>query len=69
MMKQNKYTYMLVLQGYYLVYGWEDISEADKSNPQQVKDLMATRRDYRLNEPGYRYRIISRRVLNPTLSR
>ena len=57
MKKQNKYTYLNVLQGYY-GYGWEDLT-ASESYSEVKQDLKA----YKENEGG-RYRIIQRRELN-----
>ena len=57
MKKQNKYTYLNVLQGYY-GYGWEDLT-ASESYREVKQDLKA----YKENEGG-KYRIIQRRELN-----
>lgn len=57
MKKQNKYTYLNVLQGYYS-YGWEDLT-ASESYSEVKQDL----KYYRMNEGG-KYRIIQRRELN-----
>lgn len=57
MKKQNKYTYLTVLQGNYGC-GWEDLT-ASESYAEVKRDL----KDYRLNEGGT-YRIIKRRELN-----
>ena len=57
--KQTKYKYVKVIQGYF-GYGWEDVSEYDKSDfPLVKKDL----NEYRLSNTGV-YRLIDRRVLN-----
>jgi hypothetical protein len=59
-MKQNKYTYMLVLQGNYgYGHGWEDLT-AEKT----YSEMKVRRREYRENEPGTPTRVIKRRVLN-----
>lgn len=57
MKKQNKYTYLNVLQGHY-GFGWEDLT-ASESYVEVKRDL----KDYRSNEGGT-YRIIKRRELN-----
>lgn len=57
MKKQNKYTYLNVLQGQY-GFGWEDLT-ASESYAEVKRDL----KDYRSNEGGS-YRIIKRRELN-----
>ena len=57
MKKQNKYTYLTVLQGNY-GYGWEDLTASE--NYAEVKRNL---KDYRFNEGGT-YRIIKRRELN-----
>jgi hypothetical protein len=59
----NKYKYTRVLQGQYGM-GWEDITEAPRSNK---RDIQEQRRDllaYRKNAPEYAYRIITRREPN-----
>ena len=56
-MKQNKYIYLFILQGFYC-YGWEDLT-ASENYTEIRKDLKA----YRENERG-QYRIIKRRELN-----
>ena len=66
-MKQHKYTYLWVLQGYY--YGrWEDIAAEDKHSEKDQygtpwQRILASKRDYQENEGGC-YRIIERRELN-----
>lgn len=58
----NKFRYVLVLQGNY--GAWEDICEyADR-----LRDRADARDDiraHRANEPGYAFRIITRRELEP----
>ena len=62
--KQNKYSYISVLQGLYFAgYGWEDLC-ADES----YKAIRQNLKEYRENEGGS-YRIIQRRELNPEYSR
>lgn len=55
-MKNNKYTYLFVLQGYY--NGWEDLTASE-----DWREIRNDRKDYRENEGGL-YRIIKRRELN-----
>ena len=58
-MKQNKYSYILVIQ-FNCGYGWEDVYSYEKSDkPGAYHDL----REYRLAGGGS-YRLIERRVLN-----
>ena len=57
--KQNKYSYVKVIQGNY-GYGWEDVSEYDKQEFATVKNDL---KEYRLSNTGA-YRVIDRRVLN-----
>jgi len=56
-MKNNKYLYLYILQGFYAL-GWEDLT-ASESLPEAEQD----KKDYVENERGS-YRIIKRRVLN-----
>ena len=58
MKRENKYTYLYVLQGNYS-YGFEDLTASE--NRKEIKNDL---RDYRENEGG-NYRIIERRELNP----
>lgn len=61
-MKQNKYNYLVVIQGYYATgYGWEDVSEYDNT-PQGRKDARQDIKEYRLSGP-YAFRLINRREL------
>lgn len=60
----NKYLYLLVLQGYYEPYGWEDLTAEDYHDPGSWKRIRADHKAYRENEGG-RYRIIKRREPNP----
>ena len=57
--KQNKYSYVKVIQGNY-GYGWEDVSEYDKKEFSMVRHDL---KEYRLSNTGA-YRVINRRVLN-----
>ena len=57
MKKQNKYRYLVVLQGNY-GYGWEDLTASE-----DYKEIKQDLKDYRENEGG-KYRIINRRELN-----
>ena len=57
MKKQNKYRYLVVLQGNY-GYGWEDLTASEDR-----KEIKQDLKDYRENE-GCTYRIINRRELN-----
>ena len=56
--KQTKYTYVKVIQGYF-GYGWEDVSEYAKADFSTVKNDL---KEYRLSNGTYR--VINRRVLN-----
>lgn len=56
-MRQNKYTYLFVLQGSY-GFGWEDLTASES-----LKEVRQNRREYAENEGG-QYRIIKRRELN-----
>lgn len=57
MKKQNKFTYLFVVQGFYS-QGWEDLTQSENHTEARA-DLKA----YRENEPGA-FRIIQRRELN-----
>ena len=57
--RQNKYSYVKVIQGNY-GYGWEDVCEYDKQDYSLVKNDL---KEYRLSNTGV-YRVIARRVLN-----
>ena len=57
--KQNKYSYVKVIQGNF-GYGWEDVCEYDKQDYSLVKNDL---KEYRLSNTGA-YRVIGRRVLN-----
>ena len=63
-MTQNKYIYLAVLQGNY-GYGWDDLCQYDRHDPEQMAELKPDWRAYRENEPQYAHRIIHRRELNP----
>lgn len=63
MKKQNKYTYLYVLQGNY-GYGWDDLLEYDKSTIGAYSVAKEDLKCYRENEKQYSHRIIERRVLN-----
>ncbi len=56
-MKQNKYTYLHVLQGNY-GFGWEDLTASES-----FREVYQNKKEYRENEGGI-YRIIQRRELN-----
>ena len=56
--KQNKYDYIKVIQTN-CGYGWEDSTAA-----KTLKEAKGFLKDYRLNQPQYSHRIISRRELN-----
>jgi hypothetical protein len=62
MKKKNKYQYLYVLQGYYS-YGWEDLTQIDKSESMAFSKIRQDKRSYAENEGGH-YRIVSRRELN-----
>jgi hypothetical protein len=55
----RKFNYVYYVQGYYHMYGWEDV-DCHESR----KDARAALRVYRENEPQYAHRIILRRELN-----
>ena len=58
-MKQNKYTYLYVLQGDYgYGHGWEDLTASE--NQREVRD---DKKAHRENENA-RFRTIQRRELN-----
>lgn len=59
MKKQNKYSYLFVVQGYYAPYGWEDLTHSE--NRKEARDDLKAYRD---NEPRTPTRIIHRRELN-----
>lgn len=65
-MKQRKYNYLYVLQGYY--YGqWEDLTAEDKHSAKNEygtpwQRIAADKKAYQQNEGGL-YRIIERREL------
>lgn len=58
MKKQNKYEYLLVIQGYYGYHGWEDVDSSENK-----KEIRTNLRLYRENELQYPHRLIKRRVL------
>ncbi len=57
-MKNNKYTYLHVLQGRYGHHGWEDLCASES-----YREVRQNLKEYRENEGG-NYRIIERRELN-----
>ena len=57
--KQNKYSYVKVIQGNF-GYGWEDVCEYDKQDYPLVKNDL---KEYRLYHQDA-YRVVNRRVLN-----
>ena len=64
MKKQNKYSYLTILQGNY-GYGWDDLMQWDNINDDLV--FRSSREHltwYRQNEKQYSHRIINRRELN-----
>ena len=61
-MKKNKYRYLWVIQGYYSCYGWEDLSEYDKSE-YSWKDVVHDYKEYKISDSSPK-RIINRRELN-----
>jgi len=56
-MRQNKFTYLYVIQGNY-GFGWEDLTQSEN-----YKEARADLKDYRNNEPGP-HRMIQRREPN-----
>lgn len=60
-MKKNKYCYLWVIQGFF-GYGWEDVSEYDKSEYSYL-DVRHDLQEYRISS-NHAYRIIKRRELN-----
>lgn len=63
-MKQRKYIYLSVIQGNY-GYGWDDLCQYDRNNPDEMKELREDWKAYRENEREYAHRIIHRREPNP----
>ena len=66
-MRQRKYRYLLVLQGYY-GHEWEDLMAEDKHSGRNEygtpwRRILRSKKDYAENEGGT-YRIIERRELN-----
>ena len=66
-MRQCKYSYLLVLQGY-CGHGWEDLAAEDKHSGRNEYGttwlrILRSKKDYVENEGGA-YRIIERRELN-----
>lgn len=59
-MKQNKYSYLYVLQGFY--GGWEDLYAEDQTR-EGWEAIRQIKKDYQDNERGA-YRIIRRREKN-----
>ena len=57
--KAKKYIYLNVVQGKFGFHGWEDLT-----SPEDYREARDDLKAYRLNQPGYPYRIISRRVIN-----
>lgn len=61
MKKKTKYNYLYVIQQYYAgAYGWEDVSEYNKSET-KYSDVRKDIIEYRLT--GYPTRLINRREL------
>ena len=61
MAKINKYIPLYVVQSSYpWARGWEDVTASHDR-----KEARANLRDYRLNEPAYSHRLITRREPNP----
>ena len=56
-MKNNKYSYLYILQGFYAL-GWEDLAASES-----LIEAKQDKKSYLLNERGH-YRVIKRRVLN-----
>ena len=63
MKNQNKYRYLVVLQGNY-GYGWDDLCHYDKSDLKAYKEAKTNLKCYRYNEKQALHRIIERRELN-----
>ena len=59
MKKTNKYLYVFVVQGRYVV-DWEDLIQSE-----HYREAIADYRCYVQNEPEYSHRIIQRRENNP----
>ena len=64
-MKQNKYNYLWVIQGYY-GYGWEDLSEYDKKE-YKYSEVRHDLKEYRIADSAPK-RLIERRELNKELA-
>ncbi len=60
MVRETKYIYEYVLQGYYS-QGWEDLT-ASEHDQEGLKEIRADLKAYRDNEGGC-YRIVTRRTL------
>lgn len=62
MARKNKFRYLWVIQGYYCSYGWEDLSEYDKSEF-SLADVRHDLREYRIAGDAP-VRLVSRREFN-----
>lgn len=60
-MKTRKYDYVYYIQGYYGVYGWEDVDCHEDR-----KEAKESLRCYRENEPNHPHRMILRREKRDT---
>ena len=61
-MRKTKYRYLWVIQGYYGGYGWEDLSEYDKSET-NFSEVKKDFKEYCIADDSAK-RIINRRELN-----
>jgi hypothetical protein len=58
MKRPNKYTYLFIVQGYY-INQWEDVDQSESQ-----REARASLKAYRTNDPKHAYRMIYRRELN-----
>jgi hypothetical protein len=59
----KKYNYVLVIQGNF-GNGWDDESEYEQTR-EGIHQASVDLKEYRFSTPGYSYRLIRRRELNP----
>lgn len=64
MKKQNKYTYLYVIQGNYSMPGYANYGFEDVDASEDYADIKMNLRLYRENEKGATFRLIQRRELN-----
>jgi hypothetical protein len=64
MTKELKYNYYYVIQGNFGYCGWEDMSQYNKKNREEVLTMRGDLKEYRASGQGI-YRLITRREINP----